>query len=145
MKSQLMERKRIWEVDCRSLEIVITASFEWRELFDVLRGTVRSCSSNENVLETRTYALVHQCCHSDNPASRNLEFLLNFRHQRFIEAVSQMDPPEILQWVLSYSFGKKLGLGGVMWALGSDTREGFDCILRHFQQRLQIYSVRKLL
>lgn len=145
MKTQLMERKRIWEVDCRSLEIVIAASFEWRELFDVLKGSFRSCSSNESILETQMYALVHQCCHSNNSASRKLEFLLHYRYQRFIEAVSQMEPSEVLQWVLSYSFGKKLGLGGVMWALGSDAREGFDCIRRHFQQRLQTYSIRKLL
>ncbi|MBI3999759.1 MAG: hypothetical protein HY351_04010 [Candidatus Omnitrophica bacterium] len=145
MKSQLTGRKRIWKVDCRSLEIVIAASFEWRELFDVLKGSFRTCSSNENVLETQMYALVHQCCHSNNSASRKLEFLLNYRYQRFIEAVCQMDPSEVLQWVLSYSFGKKPGLAGITWAIGSDAREGFDCIRRHFHQRLQIYSVRKLL
>lgn len=145
MKSQCMERKRIWEVDCRSMEVVIVASFEWRELFDVLKGSFRSCSSDENVLETQMYAWVHQCCHSDNSTSRKLEFLLNYRYQRFIEAVSQMDSPEVLQWILSYSFGKKPGLGGMIWALGSDAREGFDCIRHHFHQRLQIYSIRKLL
>ncbi len=67
MKPQCLERKRIWEVDCRSMEAVIAASFEWRELADLIKDYLPHCSTNENVLETQVYGLIHQCCHSENP------------------------------------------------------------------------------
>lgn len=63
----------------------------------------------------------------------------------FIETVVCLDPYEVGRWVLSYDFGKKTALGGMIWALGSDSREGFDCLRRRFHQRLQVYSIRRLL
>ncbi len=145
MKPQCLERKRIWEVDCRSMETVIAASFEWRELADLIKNRLLHCSTSENVLETQVYGLIHQCCHSENPVSLHIEELLNYRYQRFIETMARLYPCEVGRWILSYDFEKKSALGGMLWALGSDSREGFDCLRRHFHQCLQVYSIRKLL
>lgn len=145
MKSQCMERKRIWEVDCRSMEAVIAASFEWRELANLIKEYLPHCSKDENVLEIQTYGLIHQCCHSENPIALHIESQLDYRYQRFIETMARLDSCEVSRWIMSYDFGKKSGLGGMIWALGSDSREGFDCLRRHFHQRLQIHSIRKLL
>lgn len=145
MKPQCLERKRIWEIDCRSMEAVIAASFEWRELADLIKNHLPHCSRNENVLEVQVYGLIHQCCHSENPISLQVEDLLNYRYQRFIETMTRLDPCEVGRWILSYNFGKKSALGGMIWALGSDSREGFDCFRRHFHQRLQVYSIQQLL
>jgi hypothetical protein len=145
MDVKFSTRKRIWEIDCRSMETVIAASFEWRELANLVKDYLPHCSTNENILEIQAYGLIHQCCHSENPVSLHIEELLNYRYQRFIETVTRLDPYEAGRWIMSYDFEKKSGLGGMVWALGSDAREGFDCLRRHFHQRLQVYSIRKLL
>lgn len=145
MDVQCLIRKRIWEMDCRSLEAVIAASFEWRELADLMKRNFPHCSGNENVLEVRVYSLIHQCCHSENPISLHIEELLDYRYQRVIETMTRLDLCEIGRWILSYDFEKKSVLGGIIWALGVDSRKGFDCLRRHFHQRLQVHSIRKLL
>ena len=138
-------RKRIWEVDCRSMETVIAASFEWRELADLIKDYLPHCSNEGRILESQVYGLIHQCCHSQNPISLYVESHLDYRYQRFIETVTRLDICETGRWIMAYDFEKKQGLGGIIWALGSDEREGFDCVRRHFHQHLQVYSIRKLL
>ncbi len=145
MNAQCLIRKRIWEMDCRSLEAVIAASFEWRELADLMKRKFPHCSGNENVLEVQVYSLIHQCCHSENLISLHIEELLDYRYQRVIETMTRLDLCEVGRWILSYDFEKKSVLGGIIWALGADSRKGFDCLRRHFHQRLQVHSIRKLL
>ncbi len=38
MKMESLVRKRIWEVDCLSLDAALAASFDWKELSNLLKS-----------------------------------------------------------------------------------------------------------
>ena len=147
MQTHCMMRKRIWEVDCWSLDAAIAASFDWREIVNVLQGQGHTLDLRkpEAILELQAQCLVHEYCHSENGVSVRIENLLNDWHERTILTLADWSPSEIAEYVLTASLDKKESYGALFWALGSDPREGFDCIRRRFHQRFQIYSIRKLL
>ena len=139
-------RKRIWEVDCVSLDAALAASFDWRELANILQGNGHEFNQEAHpaVLEMTIQSLAHQYGHSENPVSLKIESLLNHWHAHLMEWMDCGSPVEAAQYVLTVPLNKKV-LGGLFWALGSDAREGFDCIRRRFPQRFQVFAARRLM
>ena len=141
-----MTRKRIWEVDCLSLDAALAASFDWRELVNLLQGHGHEFDfeNSEALLEMRAQCLIHEHCHSENEVSICIEDFLNDWHQKTIQMISEWRPSQVAEYVLTTSFDEETPYGGLFWALGSDSRQGFDCIRRRFHQRFQIFSLRRL-
>ncbi len=146
MDVKCLTRKRIWEVDCLSLDAAMAASFDWRELINMLQAEGRQFDFRkpEPLLEYQAHCLIHEYCHSENPVSLRIENLLHEWHKRTVLLFDAWTPSEIAEHVLSIPLGKKAAFAGLFWALGSDAREGFDCIRRRFHQRFQIFSARRL-
>ena len=136
-------RKRIWEVDCVSMDSVIAATFDWRELVNILEGSGHRLDKTqpEVILEMQTQCLIHQHCHSENEISICIERLLNQWYASTLEKYSQCDISEVLNELMKLSMGDKLG--GIFWALGTDPRASFDCLRRKFHQRIQVLSIRR--
>ncbi len=146
MNVECLTRKRIWEVDCWSLDAAIAASFDWKDLANILQGHGHDFNLRkpETVLELQMQRLIHEYSHSENPVSLKLEDLLNDWHRNIIRFLEACPPPEVAEHVLTAPWPKKSSYAGLFWALGSDPREGFDCIRRRFHQRFQIFSARRL-
>lgn len=146
MNVKCLARKRIWEVDCWSLDAAIAASFDWRELVNMLQGHGHSFNLNkpDSILELRAHGLIHEYCHSENDISIRIEQLLNNWHNHLIEFLDGLSPSEAAEYTLLSDWSDKSVCAGMFWALGSDPREGFDCIRRRFHQRFHIVSVRRL-
>jgi hypothetical protein len=146
MNVDCLIRKRIWEVDCMSLDTAVAASFDWRELVNILQGSghVLDLQRSESHLEFQAHSLIHECCHSENSISVRIEGLLNEWHKKAIAQIEHRTPAEVAEYVLGAGWKKKSSYAGLFWALGSDSREGCDCIRRRFHQRFQIFSARRL-
>jgi hypothetical protein len=147
MKTECLIRKRIWEVDCLSLDAALAGSFDWRELANFIQGAGVFIDEKlpDAIKEINCQNIIHQYCHEPNDISLNIENLLNRWHTKIIDAFSIMTVKEAHQHIMTISFEKNKDMGGLFWALGSDPRDGFCCLRRHFHQRVQIYSIRKLL
>ena len=145
MDIRCVTRKRIWEVDCWSLDAALAASFEWRDFANLLHshGHALDLSKPEALIELRAQCLVHECCHSENPVSLRLENLMNDWHRKMLDFFDRRTPSEVVEFVLTVDLGKQVSTGALFWALGSDARDGFDCIRRRFHQRFQIFSARR--
>lgn len=146
METNCLTRKRIWEVDCWSLDVAIAASFDWKELINILEAHGRpfDLAKPAESLEFQAQVLIHEYCHSENEVSLKVEALLNEWHKKHLEFFSTRPASEIAEFVLTAALNKKSVYAGIFWALGSDSRKGFDCIRRRFHQRFQISSVRRL-
>lgn len=145
MDAKCLMRKRIWEVDCQSLDAALAASFDWRELVNLLqtRGHEFNLKAPESVLEMRAQCLIHEYCHSENELSVRIEALLDGWHEKWVNAISSWPPAEVAEYALTVPLHRQLSSGGFFWALGGDAREGFDCIRRKFHQRFQVLLIRK--
>lgn len=146
MDAKCLTRKRIWEVDCWSLDAAIAASFDWRDLINILQshGHRFDLKKLESILELQAQCLIHEYCHSENPVAVSIEHLMNEWHKKTIDFFSSLDASEIAKYVLTVSLAKNSAYAGIAWALSSDRRKGFNCIRRRFHQRFQIFSVRQL-
>lgn len=146
MNVRCLTRKRIWDVDCLSLDAAMAASFEWKELINILEAHGRrfDLTKPEAVLEFQAQVAAHEFCHSENPVSLKIESLLNEWHKKILENFDLRTPAEVAEYVLTNSWNKKSAYGGIFWAIGSDARGGFSCICRRFHQRFQIFSIRRL-
>lgn len=146
MDVKCITRKRIWDVDCWSLDAAVAASFDWKELVNLLQGHghLMDLKKPEALLELQAQCLIHEYCHTENELSLKIENLLNEWHKKTIESIDQRSSSQVAEHVLSFSWSKKNAYAGLFWALGSDAREGFDCIRRRFHQRFQIFSARRL-
>ncbi len=137
-------RKRIWEIDCQSVDASIAASFDWKELVNLLESAGHKFSENlsENLFEIHTQGIIHHYCHSENALSLKIEHFLTDWHQEEIKQISTMRIEEVMNLILNIQFENK-NLGGLFWAIGGDPRKDFDCLRRRFHQRFQIVSIRK--
>ncbi len=137
-------RKRIWEVDCWSLDAAIAASFDWRDLVNMLQGqeSGAALTADESLLELQAQCLIHECCHSENDISVRVENLLNAWHQTIIRQLACKSPCQIAECIFTMPFERREAYGGLCWALGSDPRAGLDCLCRRLHQRFQVFSIR---
>lgn len=139
-------RKRIWEVDCMSLDGCLAASFDWRELINILQGNGHCFDllKPEALLEFQAQCLIHEYCHSDNEISRKIEKLLNDWHKKVLRLFDAWSPSEVAQYDLTGSWTKRTLYAGLYWGVGTESRSGFDCIRRRFHQRFQLLAIRKI-
>lgn len=144
MEPAVLARKRIWEVDCWSLDAAVASSFDWRDLINLMQGQGFDLKKPDSLLELQAQHRVHEYSHSENPVSIKLETLLNDWHRKTLNLFDRQSPAEIAEYVLTQPFRSGGRYAGTFWALGTDARDGFDCIRRRFFQRFQIHSVRKL-
>lgn len=146
INTECLTRKRIWDVDCLSLDAALAASFEWRDLMNILQGhgEIIDFDKPEAALEMQAQCRTHEFCHSENKISLGIEKLLNDWHKNSLQTFSAWSPSKVAEYVLSASWNNMGSVSGIFWALGSDSREGFSCICRRFHQRFQIHSVRQV-
>jgi hypothetical protein len=146
METECKTRKRIWEVDCWSLDAALAGSFDWKEFINLLQSSGYSFdfSKSDTILELQAQCLVHEFCHSDNPISLTVERLLNLWHERVLEGIDSRTPSEVAQYVLTSERMTQKQYAGLFWALGCDSRSGFDCIRRRFHQRFGVQAIRKM-
>ncbi len=142
---KLLERKRIWEMDCTFLDAALAASFDWKEMANLLQSSGLELLDDQSdaVLEMQAQNGVHAKCHDANDLSLKIETLMNQWHARPMDVIAGMQPSEIL-WAFPEEMKRKgISRGGIFWALGTDPRPGFDCLRRHFYQRVQIRMMRE--
>lgn len=140
-------RKRIWQVDCLSMDAALAGSFDWRELDNFLKGA--GCrqpaqEGPETLLDLNVQGAVHQQCHSENPLSVRVESLLNRWHAETIVEVSRLGAGDLMRLVIGYPFRSRFQTAALFWALGTDPRPDADGARRRFHQRFQTFSVRRL-
>ncbi len=139
-------RKRIWEVDCFSMDAVLAASFEWKDLANLLQGFGVEVPHKgvEDQMGMHIHNVMHRYCHSENEVSIAVERILNLLHQHTIEQISHLDTQEVMGFATSFHLSNPRKMGSVFWAIGTDTRKEFECIRRRFHQRFQILALRDL-
>lgn len=142
---ELGQIKRIWEMDCLSLDAALAASLDWKDLVNLMHGCGIEFQSkgSEAVQEMQAFQWAHRYCHSQNSFSLQLENLLNYLHQNFTHQIFGMSVERLVDLVMTLDLSKSQRLGGLFWGLGMDSRAGLDCLRRRFHQRYQIYSLRK--
>lgn len=138
-------QKRIWEVDCWTLDAALAASLDWKDLVNLMHGNgieFKSCGP-EPVQEMQAFQWAHRYCHSQNSFSLQLENLLNYLHQNFRNQILSMSLERLMDLIMTLDLSKPHRLGGLFWALGMDGRQELECLRRRFHQRYQIHSLRK--
>lgn len=145
MKTKSILRKRIWEVDCLSLDAALAASFDWKELSNLLEshGIAVDHSLPEHILEMQVQNAVHRECHEENALSYAVETLLNYLYEDLVLQSDGMSHCQIKTIISNVDFGNPSRLGGLFWALGSDPREEMECARRFLHQRSQVVLLRK--
>lgn len=146
MEPKCITLKRIWEVDCISMDAALASSFDWRDLINILHGAGVDFKARgeESQIEIQVQNLMHQHCHSENSVSLCVEGLLNLLHEKILKQWKTLPVEEIAELAISFSLDKPHKLSGFFWALGTDPRPGLDCIRRRFHQRFQVHSIRRL-
>ena len=144
MNLDCLTRKRIWEVDCLSVDASIAASFDWRDLVNLLQsaGHRFDFETPEALLEMEVQNLIHRYCHSENAVSLRVESLLNQWHGETIRELAEMSVDEICHFVMHLDCSRNLNLEAFFWALGSDDRDRLDCVRRRLHQHVQIFLIR---
>ena len=145
MEIQFQLRKRIWDVDCLSLDGALAASFDWRDLMNILQSSGHDADLRlpESILEIRAQLMIHAHCHSENPLSLKIESLLNQWHAPTIESVQEMRPEEIHSFISTHDLHDRKKMAGIFWALGADSRDELNRLRRFLHQRHQIVSIRR--
>lgn len=144
MSIQYRTRKRIWEVDCLSLDACLAASYEWRELANLLKivGHEINASQANPFLEMRIHNLVHAYCHFENPLSLRIEMLLGLLHNDTVCEVEVLDKPAIDALVQNVDFRNKRKFAALTWALASEPRDEVAGAKRFLHQMFQVLSIR---
>jgi len=139
-------RKRIWEVDCLSMDAAIAAAFDWQDLANLMASSGINSPQTDSAawLEMRAQSMVHHYCHSENELSLRIEALLNQWFSAGIQTTAFCEPQELMDLILNLGFSEKKEMAEMAWALGSDPRPELDCIRRKLHQRYQIISLRRL-
>ena len=139
-------RKRIWEVDCLSMDAAIAAAFDWQDLANLMASIGIPDAQNDSPawIEMQTQSVVHHHCHSENDLSLRIETLLNQWYSGWIQQTAQCEAQDLMTLILNTDFLQKKEMAGMTWALGSDPRTGLDCIRRKLHQRFQIVALRRL-
>lgn len=139
-------RKRIWEVDCLSMDAALAAAFDWQDLANLAASAGIRNPQNDSPawLEMQAQSIIHHHCHSENDLSLRIETLLNQWYSGWIQQTAQCEPQELMSLILNAEFRQKKEMAGMAWALGSDPRTGLDCLRRKLHQRFQIVSLRRL-
>ncbi len=140
-----LTRKRIWEVDCLSLDAALAASFDWKELSNLLEGhgITLDYSLPEHILEMQVQNALHRECHSENALSFTIETLLNRLYGDLLLQSEAMNHCQVRTIVANVDFGNPSRLGGLFWALGSDPRQEMECARRFLHQRSQVALLRQ--
>ncbi len=145
LKTKCLVRKRIWEVDCLSIDSVLAASFDWKELSNLLEshGFTVDHSLPDHILEMQIQNVVHRECHEENTLSCTIEALLNRLYADLVLQSEGMSHCQLRMIASNVDFGNPSRLGGLYWALGSDPRDEMECARRFLHQRSQVTLLRK--
>ena len=145
MQTKTIIRKRIWEVDCLSLNAALAASFDWKDLSNFLtsHGICVDHSLPEHILEMQIQNTIHKACHQGTALSRVVETRLNDLYEDIMCQIEGMSHCEIGTIIANIDFAKPNRLGGFFWALGSDSREGMECVRHFLHERSQMALLRK--
>lgn len=146
LETQHRLRKRIWEVDCLSMDAAIAAAFDWRDLVNLVTssGFAFRTDKAQEQLELEVQSVVHHYCHSENALSLRIETLLNQWFEASIGKIASLTPGELMRQILNSGFTQRREMAAAAWALGSDGRSELDCIRRKLHQRFQIVALRRL-
>lgn len=146
MKRECKIRKRIWEVDCVSLDAVFATAFDWKELVNLLQNHRISVRTDlpDHVIEMQVQHTVHRMCHNENSLSCAVENILNRLYEGLMEQISNLNACQAHTLISNVDFANAKKLGGLFWAMGSDPRKEMEGSRRYLHQRSQITLLRKL-
>lgn len=144
LREETTKLKRIWEVDCVSLDAALAGSFDWRELANMLHDFGYRLNPNleEPKIEIQTQSLVHQSCHDENALSLKIENFLDRIHHIWIESVFNWSTSQCKDFAMTFKWQDKKELAGIFWAFAVDKRDHMECIRRLLHQRYQMVSIR---
>ncbi len=143
---QYQTRKRIWEVDCLSMDTAIAAAFDWQDLVNLIvsSGYAFQTDKPAAVLEMEAQSVIHHHCHSENDLALKVETLLNQWFENWIVRSAGLPPQELMQTILNSDFNRRKEMAGMAWALGTDARSEMSCMRRKLHQRFQVVTLRRL-
>ncbi len=144
MNAKSLDRKRIWEVDCVSLDTCLAASYEWRELANLLRHAGHDIKpvTADRMTEMFIHNLAHAYCHFENPVSLRIEMLLGLLHNDTVIEIESCDRAGADRMVRDLNLSDRRRFAGMIWALGSDPRDEMAGSRRFLQQIFQVRSIR---
>jgi hypothetical protein len=137
-------RKRIWEMDCVSLDACLAASYEWRELANLLRHAGHDVrpSSPDRMTEMYVHNLTHAYCHFENPVSLRIEMLIGLLHNDTVIRVESSEKEEIDGMIRRLDLRDRRRFAGLVWAMGTDPREELAASRRFLHQLFQVSAIR---
>ena len=146
MNTKCLIRKRIWEVDCLSLDATLAAAFDWKELSNLMKthGIAIDHLIPDHILEMQVQNAVHRECHNENSLSCAIEALFYRLYEDLVSQSESMSYCQIHAIVSNIDFANPGRLAGLFWALGSDPREELECVRRFLHQRSQVALLRKV-
>ncbi len=138
--------KRIWDLDCLTVDMVLAGSFDWRELANFLSGAgLKLCSSKLDCQDSLyVFQMAHQVCHSENKLSVALEKLIFIRYRDWIEFVRESESEQVYEYACGFKFEKRSKTCGLIWAIATDLREPFSQLVRKLHQRFQMEQIARL-
>jgi len=138
--------RRIWNLDCLTVDLVLAGSFEWRELANLLTGAgLKLCERKLDCQDSLyVFQIAHQVCHSENKLSVALENLISVRYREWIEFVRESESEQVYEYACGFKFEKKSKTCGLIWALATDLREPFVQLVRKLHQRFQMEQIARL-
>jgi len=138
--------KRIWNLDCLTVDLVLAGSFEWRELANLLAGSGLSLCARKLECQDSLYVfqIAHEVCHSENKLSVALEKLISVRYRDWVEFVRESESTQVYEYACGFKFEKKSKTCGLIWALATDLREPFTQLVRKLHQRFQMEQIARL-
>jgi len=139
-----MVRKRVWDVDCLSMDAALSSTFESREIINYLSEAANYLDLGlpESSLEVQAHLLIHHYCHSENPISLKIETLLNLCHDKVLAGWERKAVEDIQREIFRLNWEEKRDRAGFIWALAVDPRDEVSGMRRVFYLRHQLQSFR---
>lgn len=146
MERPLFEsRKTVQEIEPLFVDVILAASFEWRDLANHLVSAGRSlpCADRGFLkMPQIVYRMAGKACSIDSDFSRRITTFLDYLHHRVIERAGKMELPELCVLVQEISVRKRSSAAGLLWALATNEKESVRKIARVLLQRIttEIFS-----
>ena len=133
------KRKTIQEVNCLALDIILATAFDWKELANRLSSSGRNVPYEqlaEHELPFFVQRMSHSACHIETEFADGIGSTLDSIHEKIMTQTSKMELHELCPFVREFHLETNENISGLLWALGTDSRDGIDKILNTLAHKI---------
>lgn len=143
-------RRRFWELDCFTKDLLLAMSFDQQDLerlcarqeIDLARtvAALPACAP----AETLTVTWVHQMCHGETPVAAAIETELSRRHAGTARWVAEHAHADVCRRLAEPDLTALSDVEGLLWAVATDPRPCLRETERLLGRRLFLAGARSL-